>query len=101
MLFDAELFRNFELPSDFSGGVQFQYLLRRVLIGFTMPWSKPTAPRPEAANLAAKAQPAATIVTAKHPRRWRYEPAEYVPNEEADAKAKRFLDRMMRPPSMD
>ena len=26
LLFDAELFRNFELPSDFSGGVQFQVL---------------------------------------------------------------------------
>ena len=70
---------------------------------FRMPIVRAKRPKPLASKSAkpSKPQPAATIVTAKHPRRWRYEPAEYVPNEEADAKAKQFLDRMMRPPSMD
>lgn len=42
-----------------------------------------------------KATPAVAIVTAKNPRRWRYEPPEV--SEEAAEKARQFVDRMMRP----
>ena len=58
-------------------------------------------PQPRKSIKPSKPRPAVAIVTALLPRRWRYELAEYVPNEEADAKAWRFLDRMIRPPSMD
>ena len=67
---------------------------------FRMPIVRANRPKrsPAKSSKPAKPQPAAAIITAKHPRRWRYEPAEQVPDEEGDAKAKRFVDRMMRPP---
>ena len=63
-----------------------------------MPIVRASAPKYRRRKSAKPSKPlAATIVTAKNPRRWRYEPPEPVESEGANAKAKEFLDRMMRP----